>query len=209
MPPRRLKQWQEIDLSEDAEAIWETIVERLANIEGEQTLDLAPDAKRLWVQHYNRGGRAQFDATGPMQAALGKLEAYAARFALVHYLIGCASTIDDDTRGPIPVASMAAGIKLADWFKGEAERVFLDLDEDDEARELRALAEKIAGKGGRMAARDLMRMNNRRYRTADDADEHLHALVTAGYGRWEPDGRQRVFVLVHDSMTHDSSGGSA
>ncbi len=207
MPPRRLKEWRELDLSEEAESIWKNVVERLGALESEWVLSMTPEAKALWVEFYNRGGKKQFDAHGPMQAALGKIEAYGARLALVHYLIECAARGDDPARGPITAENMEAGIKLANWFANEAERVYLMLNESEEARELRYLSEKIQGKGGRITPRDLQRSNGKRYPTAEDAEAALEKLVQAGYGIWQ-EGSPKTFLLLRptsdksDTWTH-------
>lgn len=204
MPPRRQKEWRDVELSEEAECIWEHCCERLAHLPGEMVLSLSKEAKALWVDFYNQGGIAQFNATGHIQAALGKLEAYAARLALVHYLVDCSAGIDHPANGPIPAESMAAGIKLVNWFANEAERVFMAIEESDDERELRRLAEKIASKGGTISVRTLQNSNSKRYRRAADAEAHLDLLVEAGFGEWQGEGSSRVFVLVRQSDKSDT-----
>lgn len=195
MPPTRLKQWREIEVSEEAEQHWAAICRALADLSGEEVLRMSPEAKLLWVEFFNRNANRQFDESGAMRAALGKIEAYGARLALVHYLITAADQFGNEARGTIPAESMSAGICLADWFAHEAERVVLMLNETDADSEVRKLVEKIRSRGGRITARDLMRSNNKRYRSILDAEADLNMMCRAGLGKWEITGKTREFVL--------------
>ena len=55
-------------------------------------------------------------------------------------------------------ASMAAGIRLATWFKGEARRVYALLGESDDDRDRRRLVEWIGRKGGSATPREVQRV---------------------------------------------------
>lgn len=103
---------------------------------------------------------------------------------------------------------MGAGIEMAEWFANEAQRVFLMLGETADDRARRDLAEKIEGKGGRITARQLMRTNNRKYPTSEDAEEALNELVSCRYGEWSTEGKERVFILTRSSVEtvpHDTA----
>ncbi|MCL2647937.1 MAG: hypothetical protein FWD61_13140 [Phycisphaerales bacterium] len=99
---------------------------------------------------------------------------------------------------------MAAGIILARWFGGEAERVYAMMggDPDDAGGvELAELQMHIEGRGGRITACEL-RDTKRRYRGGGTARDALNRMVEAGFGRWEqsPPGKKggrpvEVFVL--------------
>jgi len=82
------------------------------------------------------------------------------------------------------VASMNAGIMLANWFKHEARRVYAMLDESDAERDQRRLVEWISHKGGTVTAREVQR-GCRWLREPGQAEAALEKLVKAGLGRWE------------------------
>jgi hypothetical protein len=118
-------------------------------------------------------------AEGEMAAAYSKLEAYAARFALVHHVLACA-WLETDDRREVGLKSVEAGITLARWFAHEARRIYTTLSESTEQREARRLAEFIQARGGRISVRQLMRANCRRYPDAEAAEAALAGLVEAG-----------------------------
>jgi hypothetical protein len=152
-----------------------------------------------------------------MAAAWSKLEEYAARLALVvHYVRWAAGAVADETR--LDLASMDAGIALAEWSKHEARRVYAMLDESDAERDQRRLVEWIDRKGGTVTARDVY-TGCRWLRGPGAAEAALEELVKAGRGNWEesPAGRRgqptRRFVLPslsacqHVSSIPDSGAG--
>jgi hypothetical protein len=119
-----------------------------------------------------------------LAAAYSKLEAYAARFALIHHVVKCVAAGIDD-RSEIGTESVVAGIALVRWFARETRRIYAVLSESDEAREIRRLVEFIRSKGGRITTNALQRSNSRRYPTAEAAEEKLNALVKAGVAAWQ------------------------
>ncbi len=195
MPPRQPKRWTEDDVSESTEAEVNTLFDRLYALEpdcgpeGEaqpHMLGLDANAKRVWVKFVNEHGAEQADRTGDEAAAWSKLEAYAARFALVIHLtrVAAADPSIADQR-LVDVVSIRVGIALVRWFAREVERVYARLSGDDEARENDRLLEFIEGRQGSVTVRELTK-GMRRYRgKSDEAREALAALVEAGYGRWE------------------------
>jgi hypothetical protein len=78
------------------------------------------------------------------------------------------------------------------------------------------LLEKVQARGGRMTARDLQRTNQKKYRTAAEAEADLEALVTDRIGFWRevpPTERgghpTREFVLRVTCDTTDTAGGDS
>src|SRR5262249_12873171 len=108
-------------------------------------LPLTPEAKRAWVQFYDRHRCEMADLDDDLAAAWSKLEAYCARFALIIQL--CAWADGVASADCIDQASIEAGIALADWFGAEARRVYGILFEADGERETRELVELIRRKG--------------------------------------------------------------
>jgi hypothetical protein len=218
-PPRISKRWSEATVDPQLVQAVERVFGRLLALDfgvddndkpAPVGLQLIPEAKDAWVGFYNAHAAQQAELTGELAAAWSKLEAYAARFALVVHLVRVAA--DDPTAGPevVDTASLSAGIALARWFGHEAGRVYGMLAETDEERERRRLVESIERKGGRVMAREVQQ-GNRRFRTAAEAEEALAELATAGLGCWEPTppGRRgrptRRFVLSTVSRVYDNS----
>jgi hypothetical protein len=216
-PPRKVKRWTEADMDPELEAAYARVLERLYNLEaaidGEGNsqpvvVRLTPDAKEAFIAYYNEHAKEQIELSGDLAAAWSKLEAYPARFAMVIHLVRWAAN-DPSLKDPDKVdrVSMEAGIKLAQWFKNEARRVYAMLSESDDDRHERWLIERIERKGGSVTARDLMRSSHQ-WPTALKAEAALDDLVTAKYGRWveqtpsSKGGRPtRVFVLAGNADT--------
>lgn len=194
-PPRIAKRWTEADIDPSWEAEIARLVDRLYELhpipDGEGKLcpvvvGLATDAKTAWTAYFNAHAQEQADLTGELAAAWSKLEEYAARMALVvHFARWAANDPTLATVDELDAASMAAGIRLANWFKGEARRVYALLGETDEARDQRRLVEWIERKGGSVTARDVQ-IGCRWLRESGEAEEALGALTKAGWGSWQP-----------------------
>ncbi|VTR92452.1 Uncultured bacterium genome assembly Metasoil_fosmids_resub OS=uncultured bacterium PE=4 SV=1: DUF3987 [Gemmata massiliana] len=218
-PPRRPKEWTEDDIDANAEAGYHRLVKELAELEPGADADgnsypvalgLAPDAKAEWVRFYARFALKQSETEGELAAAFSKLEGYAARLALVHHVCQAAGS---GAREPVGLASVRAGIALAEWFTAEAERVYQMLGEEAGEQEARKLVEVVGGlaarHGGRLTARHLQKSNNRKYRTSGAAEAALESLVALGLGRWEDGpvpqhGGHRVRFFV-PCTPHDTS----
>lgn len=147
---------------------------------------LTAAAKACWKSFVNRWGVRQFESEGDRAAAEAKLEGYAARFALLHHL--ATAEVLEDTR-PVQLASVEAGIRVAEWCAREAERVYQMLGQDDAetaTRKLVELVDRLASRNrGRVTVKILQKSNNRKYRTRDAAEADLQRLVGMGLGRWE------------------------
>ncbi len=183
----------------------------LAHHEGKQgpepfRLPLTPEALKIWREWANAHAiRTHEAATDADAAALAKLEAYAARLALIFELVA------DPLANIVGAGAIARGVELANWFAREAERIYGRLDDDEETRELRELVEWIKRKGGRVTARDLARAL-RRFPTMAEADAALAGLAEAGLGQYQFSGAGtgrpvRVFALG-DADGDDVPGGT-
>ncbi len=163
-------------------------------------IPLSNGAKHLWIKYFNRHRAELADLDDDLAAAWSKLEAYAARFALIFQLCSWAAGEADDQ--VIDEAAMTSGIELSDWFGGEAKRVYGLFSESSQDRDQRELVELIEKKGGRITPRELS-TSSRRYRKSGLAEDALDDLSRARFGRWRvvpTDGRpRREFVLLDPS----------
>lgn len=226
MPPSRQKRWTENELSPATEAAYTALIDKLLSLRpntdaGDDAapidLPLSPAGKAAWIAFYNHHAAEQAALPGDdLAAAYSKLEAYAARLALVIHFVRWAA--NDPALGSTDVvdeASIEAGATLARWFAHEAQRVYEVLHEDEGDAEHRRLVEWIQGRGGSVTARDLTR-NLRSYPTTTDARAALEALVEAGHGRWihpQPDPQggppAKRFELADSPDADTTSAGDA
>jgi hypothetical protein len=193
-PPRTAKRWTDAEIDPATEAAVSRLLERLYALESAVDEEgrlrpvlakLSSEAKELWKDYYNQHGAEQTELDGELAAAWSKLEEYAARLALVIHFARCAA--DDRSlvsSEEVDWASMAAGIRLANWFKGEARRVYRMLQETPADTGLRRLEEWLERRGGSATARDV-RQGCRWLRAPGAAETVLHELVREGRGVWE------------------------
>ncbi|TWU28412.1 DUF3987 domain-containing protein [Bythopirellula polymerisocia] len=219
-PPRKQKRWTEADIDPEEEAKIARLIERLLDLKPTtddagrpcpQVVKLTPEAKAAWIEYYNQHAEEQNDLSGDLSAAWSKLEEYAARLALV---VHCARWAADDptleSPDAVDLASMKAGIELAQWFKAETRRVYALLSESDNDRDQRRLIEWIERRGESVTPTEVRR-GNRRFQTTPDAEAALAELVKAGVGIWEPTppGRRgqptRRFVLSTVSTVYGNT----
>ncbi len=219
-PPRKPKRWSEADVASEVEAEVGRLVDRLFDLQptidddGHQkpvVVGMTPDAKAPWEAYYNSHGREQVNLSGELAAAWSKLEGYAARLALVIHFIRWAA--DDPTlqsADEVDAASITAGVRLAQWFKCEARRVYALLSESDDDADQRRLVEWIERKGGEVTAREVQ-MGCRWLREPGAAETALNELAKSGFGCWRDTpttakgGRPtRVFRLASVSTVNET-----
>jgi hypothetical protein len=140
-------------------------------------LTLAPEAKAAFVAFYNATGRAVSVCDDREGAAWSKLTGYAARLALIGQLA------HDPDATTICGEVMQAACKLAEWFGHEAARIYSELSETEEQRDLRSLIAFIKKRGGSVTVRDTMQSFRRLRNDRDGAERELHALVKGGLAK--------------------------
>lgn len=204
MPPSRPVTWRDESIDHRTEQALVDVFDRLlalepgTDLEGESEpvkVEMTSEARSIWIEFYNRHRAEQADLNDDLAAAWSKLEAYAARLALV---IGMC-------RGETAISaeSIEAAIALVEWHGNEARRVYGLFVESDEDREERELIEFIERRGGRITARELAR-SGRLYAEAGVAEQRLQRLVNAKRGHWDvihPDrrGRPSVYFVISES----------
>jgi hypothetical protein len=214
MPPKKRARWTEADVPEELTARWSQLLRDLLDLpladrvkRTPHFLGLATPAKRLWVNWYDEWADVQFEAEGAQAAAYAKLEAYAARLALLHHVVAHAACGSEDTCS-VGEVSVSAGIEQVRWFAAEVVRIYAMLAETEEDRDRRTLTEFIRDRGGRITVRELIRANCRRWPDKAAAEAALGELVLAGCARWiEPPADQpgRPSRSVELCMTYDNS----
>lgn len=220
MPTPRRAYWSEVEVSQDTERTYATMIRSLlglamdADTNGRpayRVLDLDQEARAVWVPFYDRIQDQKAEADSDIAAVLAKLEGYAARFALIFH-VATEVWAGRDATSPVSADAVRSGIELANWFANEARRIYAILGESESDRDRRELIEWVRSRGGRCSARDLQHARGGSFQTADAAEAALDALVTAGFGRWvetaNPRGGhiRREFVLdtQNDNDTCDT-----
>jgi hypothetical protein len=220
MPPKQEKVWRESDIDaqlvEDVEAVFRGLVamqmenDDLGGFQA-KSLPLIPAAQDLWIAFYNEHGLEQAELSGDLAAVWSKLEAVAARLALIIHCVRAAANdpklVSEDY---IDGDSIAAGVLIVNWFKEELKRIYVVLNEDEIDQSQRKLIEFIRNKGGSISVRELQR-SSRIYKDSSDLPETaLQELVDIGWGEWQQiqagagGGRpSKQFVMKSDDKTTD------
>ncbi|MCC7313267.1 MAG: DUF3987 domain-containing protein [Planctomycetes bacterium] len=158
-PPAKRKRFTNSSPSPDSVGAYEAVIQGLLQLQHVQadgmyvpeTLPLADDAREAWAKWYDSHADRQFDAgTDEEAACLAKLEAVAARFALIFVLV------KDPRSRVVDADSIERGCILANWFADEAARVYAIIEAEDRD-ELAPVVRWIQGRGGSCTPRDLTR----------------------------------------------------
>ena len=161
MPDPKPVQWTEAIVDPPTEAaiahIFDCLIAMPSGADGDGNpepfaMPLSAAAKSLWIDYYNRHRTEFVGLDDDLAAAWSKLEAYAARFALIFQL--CSWAAGDAGDHEVNEASIKAGIALSDWFGYEARRVyslFSGILRRSGAQ--RELVELIQRRGARITAR--------------------------------------------------------
>src|SRR5262249_10331448 len=195
MPPRKRKCWSNVVVDPQTEKEYDDLIGRLLELEWDKkegveqplAVDLNEAAQERWIEFYNEFAGVQNEAEGELAAAFSKLEAYAARFALLHHVVTW--TIKTAQGMPLPpfeqveLESVEAGVALALWFAAEDRRIYQVIHETEEDEVDRLLVEYIQGRGGSITVKQLQQ-NSRRCPTSDEAKKALDRLVEAEIGHW-------------------------
>lgn len=179
-PPRRPKRFN-TDVAGFAEVESTRTLFRTLNAipmrdDGPVTLPLTSDGEAAFRTFYERHAERQLAATGVLASMLAKIEAAAARLALIHFV--CRQAGEDLTLpNAVDAQSVHAGVTLAEWFAREWQRVYdttigggATVDHDGE------LLAWIESQGGETAVREI-NQRIRRYRDADVLEQTITRLA--------------------------------
>ena len=209
-PTLRPKVWSERDISEPTKKAMFEVVKNLVDLSPNISPDgdrdpyhivMDHEAKATWKRFFNDHNDETYKSTGAIRAHWGKLEAYAARLALILHLVEFADR--EDAPAKINAQTLTAGIRLCRWFGSEAQRIYADIlmvDGGVDTKE-RDLVEWIEKRGGSTTVRDLKR-GPREYREKGKAESALNDLAKKQIGFWEVDSHDggkgrpsRLFTL--------------
>ncbi len=182
-PPRRPKRFTtataDFAAVESTRRLFQTLYWLPMPEDGPRALPLAADGLAAWATFYNRHADRQNDASGIEVSMLAKIEAAAARLALVHHVCRQAGG-EVELPHAVDAQSVEVGVGLAEWFADEWLRVYEatvgGAPKADRAAELVAW---IESQGGRVAVREIGQ-RVRRYRDADVLEKAINELVHAG-----------------------------
>jgi hypothetical protein len=191
MPPIPTRRWQPGGISPMVEGAYSAVVEKLYGLELDtdqhgtpvpRALGLEEQANHLWANFYNSLNADMASQDERARAMMAKIECAAARLALIVHL-GRVAAGEGAIANVIDSESMDRGIRLANWFRREAERTYLRLAEGDDDRENRQLLDIVRRRGGSVSGRELVQ-SSRKFKTVKDAEAALSRLVDAGHGKW-------------------------
>lgn len=195
-PPKRRVQWNDETIPPQVDEAYRRLFEELYKLhplsftDGElqpMDVEISGGAKAQYIAFYNDNNDEQMDLVGDLAAVWSKIEETAARLALVFHMVrSCAGEQGVDPR-VLDETSMASGIRLAQWFKNEAMRVYAMMAETDGEEANRRLAEWVDRNGGYTTAREVQQ-KCRWLKEAGRAEKALQALVDARLGDWETTG---------------------
>lgn len=217
MPPIAAKRWTEHEISYSTERAIDQLFDRLfclkmvpaADGHEPSMIDLTSDARIRWAAHVDQHGQRLLDMHGAERAAAAKLEAYAARFALIFHCVRQAN--GEKQLDFVDRQDIEHGIALADWFGQETRRVYAALGETSEARERRELLDLIQRHDGRVTARQVTHHCSR-FATSEAAEMALRSLVDEGLGSFERQGptarggRPTFWFVLADSPDYPRNG---
>ena len=163
--------------------------------------DLEEDAKKLFVDYYNRCQRLKFDHPKQgMRAMLGKAAEKVGRVATILHCIHVAHLGLEVSR-KIPVQQVAAAIKWVEYTTQQALSINLEVSSPDALESnLVKIISLAKDKGGTVSVREISKSFNAKYRpSSQKIREWLEELVDLKYGEITSKGQNILFSLTETS----------
>lgn len=191
MPPRRPKQRSLKVIPEKTLDAYLTLCENIRNREHgflndkqwkPHSVTWTSGGANAWWDWYDAWGLRQAGSEGEHLAALAKLEAYCARFALI--LCIADYHLQNSPRLAVNEKHVKRAIQLVEWYAHEVQRVYTMMRTPTDERRERRLIDLITDWGGDVTPRRLQQSNPSKYRKVEDARRALDALVEDGKGVW-------------------------
>jgi len=195
MPPEIERQWSEQvtspELAEQYANLFQALLVLAPQLEAETgrrvpvKLTWSPKAKARWIEFYNANAREMRGfKSDRLRSAWSKLEAQAARLALVFHVIREAhlpspgdntNTISDDT--------LDAALTWIEWLKNETRRIYYTLMHKGDARQADKLINFARRNGGITTAAAAARAGAGG-RDVTAVEKIMAGLVAAGLAEW-------------------------
>lgn len=192
MPPKNRKVFIRGGIDAGVKHRYRETFRKLYFIEGEGTHELerqgrpvqfTPKGMDAWEDFYKLWADRQYVSFGKIGAALSKLEAYCARFAMMFAMIDYVNArIPCEEIGPDHVERAFEVVK---WFSEEANRVYMMIETPLAELELQRLIGYIATYETGITKRDLFLSNPQKYKSSAKAEGRLEELLAAGLVRVE------------------------
>ncbi len=195
-PDTKPQKWSKQSISLAAKSEVRSVFNRLLDMQTNKfeatyckpdIVKLSETAEQMWAKFHDQHTAEAHLLDHDLKAAWGKLLAYAARFALIFQFAIWASDEEKQLEGDdlqISGLAMQKAIRLTEWFKGEARRIYQLFGESDKDSERRDLVTTIQRRGGSITSRELMR-SSWKHKTVNSADAALTELVRAKLAKWE------------------------
>lgn len=188
-PPRHAQYWTEDEVSEDTLTLVDDLFNKLLAVDFDDPenqvphfIGLSAEAKQFFRSFFNEHHKEQADLTGDDAAAWSKLIGYVPRLALLFHIVTQVHGGSSITSA-VTSESMIRAIEMVEWFKNEAARLYAAIDDTDDQRELRDVAEWIDRRGGEVTPSDLVR-GFKSIASVHDAEKIGSQLVKAGLASW-------------------------
>ncbi|TWU59708.1 hypothetical protein V7x_54820 [Crateriforma conspicua] len=204
-PPDRPAKWTEDVVSTSVLSLVDEVFDGLFGIQFQDEentphfLSLARDARQRWKEYHDDHDEEQVELSGAIKAAWSKLRGYAPRIALVIHVVTQVHNGDPITE-PVTDDALHRAIRLVEWFKREAGRLYSTIDDTSEQRELRELADWIKRKHGGECTPSEISRGRWNVKNADEAERLCIDLVRMNLATWHtekpPRGRERRFVRI-------------
>ena len=183
-PPKRAGRWDRAEVDMEVMDRYEILFRRLRALDLEYSLDtvnqpreviFTPEGEAVWGPWYDHWQDQQQHLEGDMLSLVAKLEGMVPRFAMILSL--CDFVMGETLTDCVSAEQVTRAIKLAEWFREEAMRIYAFLQMPTaEAEDLR-LIERIKAKGGHITARELYLSNKSKYRDTIAAKAVLQGMV--------------------------------
>jgi hypothetical protein len=155
-----------------------------------------PEATEVLDGFYVAAGDIQQKHTGTaLEPLASRIHGHAARLALVLHLAECGAKFSEEGL-TLDAVTAQAGVDLAKWFMGEAERIQAIGERDSELTRYRKLDKWVQGRGGRCTVRDVYSSGPRDYRNKSAESEcDLAGCVNIHLGYWDNTDRKTTYYV--------------
>lgn len=197
MPPERERIWREAVTPDELVKKYAGLIKDLLALQPQidaetgnrmpQLVRLSPDAKTLFVEFVNRHGRElRAFKDDRLKSAWSKLEAQAARLALVFHVVREVHlpSPGDDAAHTIAPDIMQAALEWIEWFKNETRRIYFTLTHEGDTRQADKLIRFARRNGGRCTAAQAAK-NGAGGSTSAGVESVMKSLVAAGLAEWQ------------------------